>query len=73
LHGDRKPLTLKEQQEYIVSSLPNVGPGLAKELLRELGSVKKIINSEEEELKKVEKVGDKIAKRIKDVVEKDYL
>ncbi|MBN2112411.1 DEAD/DEAH box helicase family protein [Candidatus Woesearchaeota archaeon] len=73
LHGDRKPLTLKEQQEYIVSSLPNVGPGLAKELLRELGSVRKIINSNEEELKKVDKVGDKIAKRIRDVVDQDYL
>ena len=73
LHGDRKPLTLKEQQEYIVSSLPNVGPGLAKELLKGLGSVKKIINSEEEELKKVEKVGEKIAKRIRDVVDNDYL
>lgn len=73
LHGDKKPLTLKEQQEYIVSSLPNVGPNLAKELLKALGSVKKIINSDDEELKKVDKVGETIAKRIRDVVDKDYL
>jgi Fanconi anemia group M protein len=72
LHGDRKPLTLKEQQEYIVSSLPSVGSNLAKELLKSLGSVKKVINADEEELKKVNKVGEKIAKNIKDAVDKDY-
>ena len=72
MHGDKKPWTLKEQQEYIVSSLPSVGPSLAKELLRNLGSVKNIINSDEEGLKKIDKVGEKIAKNIKDVVEKDY-
>ena len=72
LHGDRKPLTLKEQQEYIVSSLPSVGPTLAKELLRNFGNVRKIMNADEDELKKVEKVGEKIAKNIKKVVEEDY-
>jgi Fanconi anemia group M protein len=72
MHGERKPLTLKEQQEYIVSSLPSVGPGLAKELLKNFGSIKKIVNADEEELKKVEKVGEKIAKNIKDAVDKDY-
>lgn len=72
LHGDRKPLTLKEQQEYIVSSLPNVGSGLAKELLKEFGSVKRIINSEEDNLKKANKVGPKIAKRIREVLDSEY-
>lgn len=72
MHGAKKPLTLKEQQEFIVSSLPSVGPGLAKELLKELGSVKSIINADEESLKKVEKVGEKIAKNIKKAVEEDY-
>ena len=72
LHGDRKPMALKEQQEYIISSLPSVGAGLAKELLKSLGSVKKIVNADEEELKKVAKVGEKIAKNIRDAVDKDY-
>jgi len=72
LHSCKKPLTLKEQQEYIVSSLPFVGPSAAKELLKHMKTVKNIINADEKDLKQVNKVGDKIAKGIKDVVEKDY-
>jgi len=72
-HGSRKPLTLKEQQEYIVSSLPGIGPTLAKPLLKKFGSVKKIVNAKPEKLEKVEKIGKQKAKQIKDVVEKDYI
>jgi Fanconi anemia group M protein len=68
-HADRKPMTVTEQQEYLVSCLPSVGPSLAKELLKQFKSVKKIINAE---LKQVPKVGDKIAKAIKELVEKNY-
>ena len=72
LHSCKKPLTLKEQQEYIVSALPNVGPSAAKELLKHMKTVKNIINADEKKLKEVNKVGNKIATGIKDVVEKEY-
>lgn len=72
MHGSRKPLTLKEQQEYIVSSLPGVGSSLAKPLLQKFKSVKKLINASEDELKEVEKIGEKKAKQIKDVVDNEY-
>lgn len=72
MHSSRKPLSLKEQQEYIVSALPNVGPCLAKDLLKSFKSIKNIANASEEDLKKVDKVGDKIAKGIKDVFEREY-
>lgn len=72
MHSSRKPLSLKEQQEYIVSSLPSVGPCLAKDLLASFKSIKNIVNASEEDLKKVDKVGDKTAKAIKDVFEKEY-
>ena len=71
LHSS-KPLTLKEQQEYIVSALPGVGPILSKPLLKEFGSVKKLINATHDELKKVDLIGDKKASKIKDVVDSDY-
>lgn len=71
-HAEKKPLTLKEQQEYLVSCLPNVGPVLAKELLKQFSSVKNIINAGESELQKVEKIGKKIARNIRDVVDSDY-
>jgi Fanconi anemia group M protein len=71
-HAEKRASTVQEQQEYIVSSLPNVGLNLAKELLEHFKSVKNIVNASEEELKKVEGVGEKKAKAIKDAVEKEY-
>ncbi len=68
----KKPMSLKEQQEYIISSLPSVGPSLAKELLDRFGSVKNIVNASEEELKKIDKVGDKIAKKVKEATDTEY-
>lgn len=72
-HAEKTNATLQEQQEYIVSSLPNVGLNLAKELLQHFKTIKNVVNASEEELKKVEGVGEKKAKNIKDVVEKEYL
>ncbi len=69
---EKKPLTLYEQQLYIIESLPNVGPVTAKKLLEEFGSVKNVINASEGELKKVEGIGDKIAKRIVDVLGSNF-
>lgn len=68
----KKPLTMSEIQEYIVSAFPSVGPSLAKELLKNFKTIKKIANASEDELKKVDGVGDKIAKSIKSVVENEY-
>ena len=71
-HADRKPMTLKEQQEYIVSAIPNIGPALAKTLLKELGSVKTIFTSNTETLTKVPGVGKKIAENIIKVLNEEY-
>jgi Fanconi anemia group M protein len=71
-HADRKPMTLREQQEYVVSSLPGVGSALAKPLLRKFRSIKKMVNAKEEALQKVEKIGPQKARQIKEVVESEY-
>ena len=68
----RKPLTLKEQQELVLESLPLVGPTLAKALLQKFKSVKKVINASEEHLQKVEKIGKKKAEEIKKVIDSEY-
>ncbi len=67
-----KPLSDKDLQEYIVGSLPGVGGALSKPLLRKFGSVKKVFTASEKELKEVEKIGKEKAKRIKDIVERNY-
>jgi len=71
-HTEKKPLTLREQQEYIISALPGVGATLSKPLLRKFKTVKKLINAKKEKLEKVEQIGPKKAQAIKDVVEKEY-
>ena len=68
----RKPLTLKEQQEYIIESLPGVGPNLSKALLSKFKSVKNVINAKEHRLKKVDKIGDKKSKVLRDVLDSEY-
>jgi len=67
-----KPLTMKEQQEFIIQSLPNIGPTLAKSLLKKFKTVKKIINAKPERLQKVEKIGKKKAEELRKVIDKEY-
>lgn len=71
-HADRKQMTLKEAQEYVVSAFPNIGMNLAKDLLKHFGSVKNIVNATDEELRKVAGVGDVKADNIKNVSDKKY-
>lgn len=68
----QKPLTLKEQQEYLISALPGVGPVLSKPLLRKFGSVTNIIKASIEELKQVDLIGDIKATSIRKVLDSKY-
>ncbi len=68
----RKPLTLKEQQEYLIESLPGIGPTLSKSLLKHFGSIQAIINASEEELMEVDKLGPIKSKKIKEVINSLY-
>ena len=72
LVSKRKPLTLKEQQEYIIESLPGIGPSLSKALLSKFKSVKNVVNAKEHRLKKVDKIGDKKSKVLRDVLNSEY-
>ena len=67
-----KPLSLKEQQEYFISALPNIGTGGARPLLKHFGSVKNIVNASTEELQDVALIGPKKAKAMKEVFEKEW-
>jgi ERCC4-type nuclease len=71
-HSEKKNLSIKEQQEFIVSSLPGVGSVLARPLLKYFKSVKNLINAPKEELEKVEGIGEKKAEKIKEIVDREY-
>lgn len=72
LRVGRKGLSIQEQQRFIVESLPFVGAKLAKNLLKEFGSVKKVFTATEKRLQKVEKIGEKKAKLIRKTIEEEY-
>ncbi|MBI2141697.1 hypothetical protein HYU16_04725 [Candidatus Woesearchaeota archaeon] len=68
----QKPVTLSQQQEYVIASLPGIETKLAKSLLQKFGSVTEIMNASEEQLQKVELIGPKKAAEIRKVIEAEY-
>jgi Fanconi anemia group M protein len=72
LHGRKTAMTLSEQQEYIVSSISNIGPVAARKLLQHFGSVESIMRAGPDELMEVESIGPKTAQRIREVVGSVY-
>ncbi len=70
---NKKPLSVKEKQEYLVSSLPGVGQKLSKPLLEKFGSIKNIINADITELQTIDKIGEKKAREIQKVLNGEYV
>ncbi len=71
-YHERKPHTLQEQQEFLLSSLPGIGVIMARGLLSHFGSIKNIITAPKKELMKVEGVGEKTAERLQKLFEDEY-
>ncbi|MCK4327529.1 MAG: DEAD/DEAH box helicase [Candidatus Diapherotrites archaeon] len=72
LRGDKRAMTDRDQQEFLVGGLPGVGGLLAKDLLSHFGTVEKVFKADERKLKKVGKIGPKKAKEIRRVLTKKY-
>jgi Fanconi anemia group M protein len=72
IRTERKPLSLDEQQLFIVESLPQVGPVTARKLLEEFGCVEGVMTANPKDLQKVEGIGEKIAENIRIVLESNY-
>jgi len=60
----KKPHSMKEQQEFIVSALPGIGIVVARNLLNYFGSIKSMVNASREELQALDGVGEKISERL---------
>lgn len=71
-HFEKRNLTEKELQEYIISSLPSVGATVAKDLLKHFGSVAGIIAASKDELTDVTGVGPITAEKILNILHKKY-
>ena len=71
-HGEKQTKTLDEQQEYVVSSIADVGPVTARSLLAHFGSVEAVLTASEDELMEAKGVGQVTASRIREVVASEY-
>jgi ERCC4-type nuclease len=67
-----KPRNLQEQQEFIVSSLPNIDNTRAKKLLTTFHTPQRIFQASKEDLMLVPGIGEKISEEIRRVVSADY-
>ncbi|HIK03025.1 TPA: DEAD/DEAH box helicase family protein [archaeon] len=68
LREGKRVMSLPEMQQFVVESLPMVGPGLAKKLLEYFGCVEAVFKASEAELQKVENVGEIKAKEMRKII-----
>ncbi len=71
-HYGKTKMTLKEQMEYVVSSISDVGPVIARNLLEHFQTIENIAKANVDDLVKVPKVGKKIAERIVKIMKTPY-
>src|SRR3989344_4758886 len=72
VRGRKKAKSMNDRQEILISGLPNVNTSTAKKLLKHFGSPEKVFTASEDELKNVDGIGPKMAKKIRHVVMKNY-
>jgi len=72
IRGEKGGMSVAERQRFIVESLPNISGTIATRMLAHFGTVKKIVNADVEELKKVKGIGDATAKQIRKVLDEKY-
>jgi ERCC4-related helicase len=68
-----KPATIEDQQEFIVSSLPNIDNTRAKKLLESFHTVERVFMANKEELMSVSGIGEKISEEIRRVLTSKYM
>ncbi len=71
-HGKKPSASLKEQQEYLISALSNIGIVTTRNLLRRFKTIERILTASKEELMEVEHVGEKTAEHIRAVLNTEY-
>ena len=71
-HGKKPSASLREQQEYLISALSNIGIVTTRNLLTRFKTVEGILMASKEELMEVEHVGKKTAEHIKEVLCAEY-
>jgi Fanconi anemia group M protein len=69
----RKPMTTRELQKYVVAGVPGISTVLADRLLSKLRSPEGVFTAAEDSLKSVEGIGEKLARRIRELASVPYI
>jgi ERCC4-type nuclease len=72
IRGDKRVMDRARRQEFIVAGLPHINSKLSRRLLERFGSVRKVFMARPERLMKVEKIGEKKARSIWELINSDY-
>jgi ERCC4-type nuclease len=72
VHPHKSHRSLRDEQEYIVSALPDIGMKNARLLLSHFGSVQAITNAELQDLQSIKGIGEKTAQKIYDLCRRLY-
>jgi len=68
----RKFVNLGSRQEFLIAGLPNVNTKLSRSLLKKFKTPKRVFSAKEDRLMKVEGIGKEKAKRIWELLNKEY-
>ncbi len=72
VRGEKRGETVRELQEFVVAGLPGVSNVKARALLKRFGSVEGVFAAGQEQLMEVEGIGEKLAGKIREVLERKY-
>jgi len=72
IRGKRKTRSMNQQQEFLIAGLPKISTTTAKKLLKHFSTPESIFNADENELQKVSGIGKELAKKIREMLEKEY-
>ena len=72
VRGRKKAKSMNDHQEILISGLPNINTQTAKKLLKHFETPQKVFTASEEDLKKMDGMGPKKARRIRSVLTKKY-
>jgi Fanconi anemia group M protein len=72
VRGEKKPETVADQQVFLLSGLPLVERATAIKLLKYFKTPIRVFNASEQDLQQVEGIGDVKARRIREVLTKEF-
>jgi len=72
IKGKKKPKSMEELQESVISGLPGVSTVLSRRILNKFKTIRNFANAKESDLTQVKGIGNMLAKRLHILLNKEY-